>query len=659
MADVFISYARADKTRVAPIVAAIEARGWSVWWDPEISAGQEFDQRIAAELRDASAVLVVWSPESVASRWVRGEAREGAERGILVPVSFSGASPPIDLRALHTTAFDDWAGDRDGPQMREVIRALDAIIARPRPAAALPQPIVPTRGPGAAAAVPRRGRIWRFVGLGALAIAAAAAALLLWRGDRSGAAAARPPVTSLIVLPFGSQSPGRDETYFADGMTDALITDLARIPSLKVISRTSSFHYQALGMSSQDLARELGVQVIVDGTVLHAGGQVRISVRLVDAATDRNLWGQQYTRQVGDVLALQADVARSVAGEIRRSFSPADEARLAAAAPLDPQAVEAYLKGRYQWNRRTPAALLSAAEEFRKAIALEPDYALAHAGLAQALVLLPAFPLGIVSPVQALPEARREAEAALALDERLAEAHAVLGYERLTSLDRPAAEASFQRAVDVNPNYATAHFWYAAALASVERHDEALAQARLAQSLDPASPIIVSGTAWIHHLARRFDQEVEVARSALLLDPNFMMARYRLAEGLLHLGQFDAAVREMDAALSLANGNPDLVATLAYARARAGRTREAREGLRRLLDMNADPGRYVSPLAIALVHVGLGEFDDAFAWIDRAIEMRAWGVAFLGVEADFDPLRSDPRMAAVLSRIGFTPARSP
>lgn len=453
----------------------------------------------------------------------------------------------------------------------------------------------------------------------------------------------------MIVLPFDNLSGKSEEDYFANGMTEALITDLSRIPTLNVISRTSSMRYKSLGKSPQDLARELRIQAVVDGTVLRSEGQVRISVRLVDAATDRNLWGREYTRELRDVLALQGEVARAIAGEIRASFAPADEERLKNAPPVNPEAHEEFLKGSHHWNRRTEDALRLAIAHFRRALELQPDHAAAYAGLARSYVVLPAFPIGGMPPEEAYSQVIHNAERAITLDERLAEAHAALAYVRLHSLDGEGAEASFRRALDLNPGDPTTRFWYAAALASTGRFDVAIEEARQAAALDPVAPIITAGVSWMHHLARRFDLEIEAAHEALRLEPNFMIARYRLGEGYLNLGRYDEAIVEFTKAYELSGQSPDLLAALAYARGRAGQRREALAALRALNELAAT--RYVSSYAVALVHTGLGDFDEAIRGLERAIDERAWGVVYLPVEPDLDPLRSDPRFDALVARV--------
>ena len=490
------------------------------------------------------------------------------------------------------------------------------------PLAALELLIAGGRGPAATPSPGRRMHGWRVVTAG---IMLAVLAGLGWRWTRapSPGPPTPPQVSSLIVLPFDNLSRDANDDYFADGMTEALITDLSRIPTLTVISRTSSIRYKALRKSSRELADELHVGAIVDGSILRSAGQVRITVRLVDAASDRILWGRDYTRELRDILALQGDVARAIASEIRASFAPADESRFVNAAPVVPEANEEFLKGRYHWNRRTADGLQQAIAHYRRAVALQPSHAGAYAGLAQCYVVLPAFPISTMPWAEAMPLATEAAQRALALDDRLADAHAALAYARLNAWDFVAAEDGFRRALAINPGNATAHFWYAAALASVRRFDESIDQARQGAALDPVSPIITSGVAWMYHLARRFDEEVESAKAALALEPNFMMARYRLGAGYLHLGRLDDALAEWKKAQVLSQDSADLLAAVAYAHARTGHRREALAELRTLMELSASGKRYVSPYALALVHVGLGNRDEAFSWLARAVDIKA------------------------------------
>ena len=262
MADVFVSYARTDKERVAPLVAAIEAKGWSVWWDPAIDPGQEFDRQIAAELKAAAAILVVWTPASVESRWVRGEAREGAERGILVPVRFEGASLPIDVRAIHTTDFDDWGEDPQSPQGQEVLRALGAILAR--------QPVDQSTKPAKLDSVPL-------------------------------APATGPARVAICVLPFANMSGDPEQEHFSDGITEDIITELSRWRLLSVRSRSASFRYRGIAVDMKQVARELKVRYVVEGSVRRMGEHIRITAQLIDTETGSHIWGEKLDRDLAGV----------------------------------------------------------------------------------------------------------------------------------------------------------------------------------------------------------------------------------------------------------------------------------------------------------------------------------------------------------------------
>lgn len=557
------------------------------------------------------------------------------------PAPLPPDTPPalgaVIARCLQKDAARRYASARD------VLAALEPLAAATE-----------TREPNRRTTASRR----RAVAIAAIVLAATAVATYLWRDWRK-APASQAAISSMIVLPFDNLSGNGNDDYFAAGMTDALITDLSRIPGLKVISQTTAARYKAMGKTSQEIARELGVHAIVDGAVLRADDQVRISVRLVDAASDANMWGREHTRTVANVLALQADVAREIAGEIRTSFLPVDERRLAAAATVNPRALDEYLKGRHMWEQRTSASLQQAIAHFREAIALQPDFAAAYAGLAQALVVMPALSVGATSSLDTMPHVREAAERAIALDDRLAEAHAALGYERLNALDWAGSDAAFRRALAVNPNYATAHFWYAVLLAATGKFPESLAEARRAQALDPLSPILICGVSWMHHLARAFDREVELADAALAIEPNFIVAHYRKGTGLLHQQQMPQAIAALETAHTLGRESPGLLATMAYAYARAGRTADARALLRRLVEAPSSKALYVSPYGLALVYAGLDDRDQAFTWLERAVAERAWGVALVPVEPDFDPLRSDSRFAALAKRVRSGASASP
>jgi adenylate cyclase len=347
MADVFISYARTDKARVAPLVAAIESRGWSVWWDPEIAPGQEFDRQIARELETAAAIVVVWTPTSVESRWVRGEAREGAERGILVPVRFEKANMPIDVRAFHTTDLDDAANRAGSPQVQEVLRALESVIARGRsagsaPAAREPAPVRP---------------------------------------------AAPSTRASICVLPFANMSGDPEQEYFSDGITEDVITDLCKVSALAVISRNSAFVYKGRHVEVPRIARELGVSHVLEGSVRKAGGRVRITAQLVDASTNDHVWAERYDRDLNDIFALQDEISQAIVGALKVKLLPAEKEAIERRDTGSVEAYNLYLMAWQQYannarNEEDVRAMEKIVRLCMRATELDPAYAQAWALLA-------------------------------------------------------------------------------------------------------------------------------------------------------------------------------------------------------------------------------------------------------------------------------------
>src|SRR6185295_7712798 len=283
MADVFISYARTDKPRVAPIVAAIEARGWSVWWDPEISAGQQFDDQIETEMNLARSVLVVWTPTSVVSRWVRGEAREAADRGILVPVRFEDARLPMDVRALHTTDLDHWGEDPGSPQFQEVLRALSSMIAR----SGASKPAKPAPG--------------------------------------SAPVATTIPRVSICVLPFSNMSGDAEQEYFSDGISEDIITDLSKVSSLAVVSRNTAFGFKGKSVDIAQIGRQLKVAYVLEGSVRKAAGRVRITAQLIEVSNDNHVWAERYDRDLNDIFALQDEISQAIVKALKLKLLPEEK----------------------------------------------------------------------------------------------------------------------------------------------------------------------------------------------------------------------------------------------------------------------------------------------------------------------------------------------
>ncbi len=420
MADVFVSYARSDKARVAPLVAAIEAKGWSVWWDPEIDPGQEFDRQIAAELEAAAAVLVVWTQDSVASRWVRGEAREGADRGILVPVRFEGVSLPIDVRALHTTDLDDWGEDPSSPQVEEVLRSLGTIIGR-------------ERAPKSEGAKSDSG---------------------------SSAPAAEPARVGICVLPFANMSGDLEQQYFSDGITEDIITELSRWHILSVRSRSASFRYRKVAVDMKQVARELSVRFIVEGSVRRMGARIRISAQLIDTETNSHIWAEKFDRDLPELFAVQDHVVQTIVSTLVGRVQASGSERARRKPPASLAAYECVLQGNaLPWD--DPDSLAEATRLFSKAIEIDPGYGLAHALLSAMWV--DKWENDSSNSDAALQEAFALANRAVELDQDDSTCFSLLGQVHLLRRSFDLALQHVRRAVEMNPN----NQWNAADMGSI------------------------------------------------------------------------------------------------------------------------------------------------------------------------------------------------
>jgi len=457
-----------------------------------------------------------------------------------------------------------------------------------------------------------------------------------------------PPVRSLAVLPLESLSGDPSQVYFADGMTDELITELGQISALRVISRTSVMPYKTVHKAMPQIARELGVDAVVEGTVLRSGEQVRITAQLIRAPADEHIWAHSYVGNLRDTLALQTAVARSIADEIRISLSPQEEAALKRSKAVNPEAYEAYLKGRYFWNKRTAESLNKAIQYFNEAISRDSKYAQAYAGLADCYALLGNSDL--LNPREAYSKAEAAASKALELDDSLGEAHSSLAF-CLSAYEWKweAGEKEFLRAIALNPGYATAHQWYAMQLRALGRFDEALTEIKKAESLDPLSLIISADVAEILFAARRYDDAVQQSQKALDLDPEFAIAHFELGQALAQKRTFNTAIEELQKANNLSGGDATCTAVLAYAYAASGSIDEARKMLSELRTMPS--GRFSYPADEALIRASLGENDQAVALLEKTYNTH-FDAQVLRSPA-FDALHSDPRFLAILHRMGL------
>ncbi len=456
---------------------------------------------------------------------------------------------------------------------------------------------------------------------------------------------------SVAVLPLENLSGDSTQDFFADGMTEALITDLAKIGALKVISRTSVMQYKGVKKPLKEIARELGVGAIVEGSVLRAADRVRITAQLIEASTDKHLWAESYNRELSDVLTLQSEVARAIAREVKVKLTPEDRERLAGVRPVDPVAHDAYLKGRFCWNRRTGDALRQGIEHFNRAFEQDPTYAMGYVGLADSYLMLERY--SVQPPKEVMPKAKAAAMRALEIDERIGEAHASLAMVRYYfDWDWPAAEESFRRSIELKPGYATAHHWFAWYLAGMGRDDEAIARFAQALELDPLSLIIQTNIGTHNYFARRLDRAIEQLRKTIELDRNFVVAHQWLGRALELQGLYEEAISHLRTALALSPEDNESAASLAHAYGLAGRHAEAREILAQL--ENRKETSYVPPYWIAVVCLGLGLHDETLHHLERAYEDRFDWLTDLGVEPMFDPLRPDPRFQDLLHRIGLS-----
>jgi adenylate cyclase len=538
MADVFVSYARSDKARVAPLVSAIEAQGWSVWWDPEITPGQEFDRQIAAELKSAKAVLVVWTRESVESRWVRGEAREGADRGILVPVRFGDAELPIDVRAFHTTDFDESAANASSPQMQELLHALRNMISRQHS-----RKIESTdASPPPSASV-------------------------------SGHVA-------ICVLPFANMSGDAEQEYFSDGITEDIITDLSKVSSLAVTSRNSSFVFKGKHVDVPKVARELKVSHVLEGSVRKAGGRVRITAQLVDGGTGGHIWAERYDRDLNDIFSLQDEISQAIVTVLKLKLLPEEKEAIAQRGTDSVEAYNLYLMARqlymtgFEGDARRAEAIIRICG---RVIEIDPGYADAWA-----LMAIGQMNLRFVNGMPG-DDGLAAAERALALDANLAAAHAVRARVLSQTGRQEEAYAEIEVALQLDGesyepnrsagylNYrrgsledAIRHFEKAMSLVETDIYSPAMLLSsyravgdsqgllRVARIViercnkvlaqDPNNGTVLAYSAYALGALGEAERAKERMNRALLLDPDNLNMRYNFSCALVHLKDVDAAL---------------------------------------------------------------------------------------------------------------------
>lgn len=495
-----------------------------------------------------------------------------------------------------------------------------------------------------------RSRRWAVAPVLIVLIALGAVGIALWTRDRR--APATPGRAMLAVLPFANLDGDPKQEYFCDGMTDEMILELGRVnpDRLGVIARTSSMAYRDTRKRVNEIGNELGVQYLLEGSVRKRGETVRITARLVRRDDQTPLWSESYEQDVADVYQIQRDVAQRIAASLALELFPGVEAPSTAVPRATAAAYEAYLRGRYHWNRRTPQDLERALTWLEQSIALDPKYVPAQAALADALNVLPWY--GLRPPRDAYPRSKEVARRALVIDPSSAAAHTALAYaHHYFDWSWVDAEREYRRALELNPNYAQAHQWLAAHYAELGRTDDALAEIELARRLDPRSLIINAAIGWINYLGRRYDSAIEQLRRTLELDADFVPARLWLGQTLEASGRPAEAIEQYARVRRVAGEAPTGLGELARGYAAAGRPGEARQTLTELLAVART--RYVEADLIARVHEALGETDQALAWLERGLEERAVKMVLIGLDPQFDRLRAEPPFRAMLQQLNL------
>jgi serine/threonine-protein kinase len=484
--------------------------------------------------------------------------------------------------------------------------------------------------------------------IAAVALALAVVALTVYLRGRSMEGS----IDSIAVLPFENRSVDAETEYLSDGLAESLIYRLSQLPNLRVTPTSVAFRYKDKQADALKAGNELGVSAVLVGRIIQHGDNLTISAELVDVRHNKLLWGEQYDRKMSDLLTTQREIAREIVEKLRLKVS-GEEKGLSKHYTESNEAYQLYLRGRFYWNKRTEEGMQKSLDYFQQAIERDPKFALAYSGLADAYDLLGAADAsGGMRPNEAMPKAKAAALRALEIDDSMAEPHVSLAHVKYYyDRDWATAEREYKRAIELNPNYPTAHQWYAVYLMSAGRFDEAVAENRRAQELDPLSLPINMTLGWVFLNARQYDRSIEQLRKTLEMDSNFLLAHHRL--GLVYEQQrkYDEAIAEFKHVINLSAGKPLGIAALARAYALSGKRAEAQKGLVELQELSRQ--RYVSSVSIAQIYAALDDKDQAFAWLDKAEKENDANLARFKVDPRFDSLRSDPRFADLVRRLSL------
>jgi TolB-like protein/Tfp pilus assembly protein PilF len=456
-------------------------------------------------------------------------------------------------------------------------------------------------------------------------------------------------ISSIAVMPFVNKSGNADIEYLSDGMTETLISSLSQLPTLSVKARSSVFRYKGKDTNAQTIGKELNVQAILNGRVIQRGDQLDLNVELVDAATENVLWSQQYIRKQSDLVALQSEVARDVSSKLKSQLSSAEVAKVEKNYTSNTEAYQLYLRGKFYWNKRTGDALRQAVGFYQQAIEKDPNYALAYSGLAETYVLFSSY--DVASGSDSMPQAKAAALRALSIDDSLAEAHTALGfYLSNYEWDRVGSEKEYRRAIELKPNYATAHHWFGADLGNLKRFDDSLTELRRAEELDPLSPIIGTNVGETLLLTGRFDEAIAQYKRTLVSNPNFVYAHLALGRAYGSKGMYSEAIAETRRAVEL-NFGSSAKGELGLWLAKSGKRDEA---LKLLNELKQEATKnYVQADTIALIYIGLGDKAEALNWLEKHMLSHAETASSYAVAPVYAELRSEPRFQAMLQRMNL------